>query len=65
MAHNWCAVCIELLLVSATFANIWEAQLYEDLMYDYNRLPRPVQNSTDVLVVSFGTTLIRIIDIVG
>uniref|UniRef100_A0A914MTE0 Uncharacterized protein n=2 Tax=Meloidogyne TaxID=189290 RepID=A0A914MTE0_MELIC len=27
----------------------YEAQLYEDLLFDYNRISRPVKNSTDVL----------------
>lgn len=41
-----------------------EAQLFEDLLYDYNKIPRPVKNSTDVLVVDVGASLIRIIDVV-
>uniref|UniRef100_A0AC35FNW0 Neurotransmitter-gated ion-channel ligand-binding domain-containing protein n=1 Tax=Panagrolaimus sp. PS1159 TaxID=55785 RepID=A0AC35FNW0_9BILA len=41
-----------------------EAQLYEDLLYDYNKIPRPVKNSTDVLIVYVGSSLIRIIDVV-
>uniref|UniRef100_A0A914EF43 Neurotransmitter-gated ion-channel ligand-binding domain-containing protein n=1 Tax=Acrobeloides nanus TaxID=290746 RepID=A0A914EF43_9BILA len=40
-----------------------EAQLYEDLLYDYNKIPRPVKNSTDVLMVDVGASLIRIIDV--
>uniref|UniRef100_A0A7E4UXN2 Neurotransmitter-gated ion-channel ligand-binding domain-containing protein n=1 Tax=Panagrellus redivivus TaxID=6233 RepID=A0A7E4UXN2_PANRE len=41
----------------------FEAQLYEDLLYDYNKIPRPVKNSTDVLMVHVGASLIRIIDV--
>ncbi|KAK0397034.1 hypothetical protein QR680_001950 [Steinernema hermaphroditum] len=40
-----------------------EGQLYEDLLYDYNKIPRPVKNSTDVLMVDVGASLIRIIDV--
>uniref|UniRef100_A0A915PF19 Neurotransmitter-gated ion-channel ligand-binding domain-containing protein n=1 Tax=Setaria digitata TaxID=48799 RepID=A0A915PF19_9BILA len=40
-----------------------EAQLYQDLLYDYNKIPRPIKNSTDVLTVDLGASLIRIIDV--
>ncbi|VDM37977.1 unnamed protein product [Toxocara canis] len=40
-----------------------EGQLYEDLLYDYNKIPRPVKNSTDILTVDVGASLIRIIDV--
>lgn len=42
-----------------------EAQLYEDLLYNYNKIPRPVKNSSDVLLVDVGASLIRIIDVVN
>lgn len=41
-----------------------EAQLYEDLLYDYNKIPRPVKNSSEVLIIYVGASLIRIIDVV-
>ncbi|CAJ0584604.1 unnamed protein product, partial [Mesorhabditis spiculigera] len=41
----------------------FESQLYEDLLYDYNRIPRPVKNSSDILTVEVGASLIRIIDV--
>lgn len=41
-----------------------EAQLYEDLLYNYNKIPRPVKNNSDVLLVDVGASLIRIIDVV-
>uniref|UniRef100_A0A915CYE9 Uncharacterized protein n=1 Tax=Ditylenchus dipsaci TaxID=166011 RepID=A0A915CYE9_9BILA len=41
----------------------FEAQLYEDLLYDYNKIPRPVKNSSDVLMVDVGASLIRLIDV--
>ncbi|VDK46877.1 unnamed protein product [Anisakis simplex] len=40
-----------------------ESQLYEDLLYYYNKIPRPVKNSTDILTVNVGASLIRIIDV--
>ncbi|KAF8354284.1 acr-12 [Pristionchus pacificus] len=40
-----------------------EGQLYEDLLYDYNKIPRPVKNSSDILSVDVGASLIRIIDV--
>ncbi|CAJ0923110.1 unnamed protein product, partial [Mesorhabditis belari] len=44
-------------------AKDFESQLYEDLLYDYNRIPRPVRNSSDILTVDVGASLIRIIDV--
>lgn len=41
-----------------------EGQLYEDLLFDYNKIPRPVKNSSDILTVDVGASLIRIIDVV-
>ncbi|CAB3399887.1 unnamed protein product [Caenorhabditis bovis] len=40
-----------------------ESQLYEDLLFDYNKVPRPVMNSSDILTVDVGASLIRIIDV--
>ncbi|KAI6218535.1 Neur-chan-LBD domain-containing protein [Aphelenchoides fujianensis] len=34
-----------------------EAQLYEDLLYSYNKIPRPVFNSSEVLMVDMGACL--------
>lgn len=42
-----------------------EGQLYEDLLFDYNKIPRPVKNSSDILTVDVGASLIRIIDVVS
>lgn len=41
----------------------YEAQLYEDLLFYYNKIARPVKNSTDVLHIDVGASLIRIIDV--
>ncbi len=40
-------------------------QLYEDLMGSYNKNVRPVTNATDVLLVKFGASLCRLIDVVS
>ncbi|KAL3981855.1 Neurotransmitter-gated ion-channel ligand binding domain family protein [Acanthocheilonema viteae] len=48
--------------MTRSFAEL-EGQLYQDLLYDYNKIPRPIKNSTDVLTVNLGASLIRIIDV--
>lgn len=40
-----------------------ENQLYEDLLFYYNKVPRPVKNSSNILTVYVGASLIRIIDV--
>ncbi|PAV59737.1 hypothetical protein WR25_23714 [Diploscapter pachys] len=40
-----------------------ESQLYEELLFYYNKVPRPVKNSADILTVDVGASLIRIIDV--
>ncbi|VDN57470.1 unnamed protein product [Dracunculus medinensis] len=52
------------LAVHCFFQMAVKSQLYEDLLYGYNRVPRPVKNSSDALIVHVGASLIRIIDIV-
>ncbi|PAV71679.1 hypothetical protein WR25_27045 [Diploscapter pachys] len=47
--------CVE----STKFAD----QLYEDLLYYYNKNVRPVKNASDAVRVKFGASLIRLIDI--
>lgn len=46
-------------------ASKYADQLYEDLMYYYNKNVRPVANSTQALKVKFGASLIRLIDVVS
>lgn len=41
-----------------------ELQLFSDLLGSYNKFVRPVQNASHILVVKFGSSLIRIIDVV-
>nr|AUO38744.1 nicotinic acetylcholine receptor alpha subunit 8 [Ascaris suum] len=38
-------------------------QLYEDLLYYYNKNVRPVKNASSAVQVKFGASLIRIIDV--
>lgn len=45
-------------------ASRYADQLYEDLMYFYNKNVRPVKNTSEPLRVKFGASLIRIIDVV-
>ncbi|KAH7726223.1 nicotinic acetylcholine receptor 8 [Aphelenchoides avenae] len=44
-------------------ASRYADQLYEDLMYFYNKNVRPVKNTSQPLKVKFGASLIRIIDV--
>uniref|UniRef100_A0A1I7ZVN6 Neur_chan_LBD domain-containing protein n=1 Tax=Steinernema glaseri TaxID=37863 RepID=A0A1I7ZVN6_9BILA len=57
-----CGLCLIAPCIGASYKGL-EGQLYEDLLYDYNKIPRPVKNSTDVLMVAVGASLIRIIDV--
>lgn len=52
-------------LIREASASRYADQLYEDLMYFYNKNVRPVKNTTQPLKVKFGASLIRIIDVVG
>lgn len=42
-----------------------QRKLYRDLMANYNRLERPVQNDSAPIVVELGLTLLQIIDVVS
>ena len=39
-------------------------RLYDDLLSNYNRLIRPVNNDTDTLTVKLGLKLSQLIDVV-
>lgn len=58
-------VVIPAMILTYAKANEHASQLYEDLMYSYNRVVRPVKNASDVLTIKFGASLIRIIDVVS
>jgi nicotinic acetylcholine receptor len=40
-------------------------RLYDDLLRDYNKLIRPVGNTSDTLIVKLGLRLTQIIDVVS
>nr|XP_040042540.1 neuronal acetylcholine receptor subunit alpha-7-like isoform X1 [Gasterosteus aculeatus aculeatus] len=42
---------------------VYQRKLYRDLMVNYNRLERPVQNDSAPIVVELGLTLLQIIDV--
>ncbi|VDM54060.1 unnamed protein product [Angiostrongylus costaricensis] len=44
-------------------SNRYAEQLYEDLLYYYNKNVRPVKNASESIKVKFGASLIRIIDV--
>lgn len=46
-------------------ANSEANRLHEDLMMTYNRIVRPVQNSSDRLVVKLSLKLSQLIDVVS
>ncbi|KAI1709352.1 neurotransmitter-gated ion-channel ligand binding domain-containing protein [Ditylenchus destructor] len=52
------------LLIEISDTSRYADQLYEDLMYFYNKNVRPVKNTSEPLRVKFGASLIRIIDVV-
>ncbi|KAK0408386.1 hypothetical protein QR680_003923 [Steinernema hermaphroditum] len=52
-----------LLLSSAVEASRYADQLYEDLLYYYNKNVRPVKNASEAVQVKFGASIIRIIDV--
>ncbi|KAK6059095.1 hypothetical protein COOONC_03277 [Cooperia oncophora] len=63
-------ISITLVLISVTIIYIVESnryaeQLYEDLLYYYNKNVRPVKNASESIKVKFGASLIRIIDVKG
>ncbi|XP_051939269.1 neuronal acetylcholine receptor subunit alpha-7-like isoform X2 [Hippocampus zosterae] len=42
---------------------VYQRKLYRDLMLNYNRLERPVQNDSAPILVELGLTLLQIIDV--
>ncbi|EJW82973.1 hypothetical protein WUBG_06117 [Wuchereria bancrofti] len=51
--------------ISGLSSNRYADQLYEDLLYFYNKNVRPVRNASSAVQVKFGASLIRIIDVVS
>lgn len=52
-------------LSTGTYAGSHEKRLLHHLLDSYNVLERPVQNESDPLQLSFGLTLMQIIDVVS
>ncbi len=53
-----------LLSTQSAFGNKFANQLYEDLLYNYNRNVFPLKNATGVVKAKFGASLIRIVGLV-
>lgn len=56
-------VCFCAILFAVCFAGYNEKRLLHDLLDTYNTLERPVVNESDPLQISFGLTLMQIIDV--
>ena len=52
-------------LTTGCHGGVHQRKLYRDLMVNYNRLERPVQNDSAPIVVELGLTLLQIIDVVS
>ncbi len=58
-------VIVHSLLNTGCHGGVYQRKLYRDLMVNYNRLERPVQNDSAPIVVELGLTLLQIIDVVS
>ncbi|XP_011702716.1 PREDICTED: uncharacterized protein LOC105458846 [Wasmannia auropunctata] len=66
MRRSWTLVAAIALAASGLVSGgIHEKKLLNDLLDSYNVLERPVGNESDPLVLSFGLTLMQIIDVVS
>lgn len=62
----WMQVWTALSIICATLAGNPDAKrLYDDLLSNYNKLVRPVMNTTDVLKVCIKLKLSQLIDVVS
>lgn len=61
---NFLSLCLFFVFV-ACMAGYHEKRLLHDLLDSYNTLERPVVNESDPLQLSFGLTLMQIIDVVS
>lgn len=52
-------------IISVCVGGVNEKKLLADLLDPYNTLERPVVNESDPLQLSFGLTLMQIIDVVS
>ena len=62
MLHRLLLCCMWL---TAVQANPDAKRLYDDLLSHYNRLIRPVSNSTEIVTVRLGLRLSQLIDLVS
>ncbi|CAJ0590969.1 unnamed protein product [Cylicocyclus nassatus] len=63
MQSIWAIIGVSLAIFYAVESNRYAEQLYEDLLYYYNKNVRPVKNASESIKVKFGASLIRIIDV--
>ena len=54
-----------LLIILGCNGNPHAKRLYDDLLSNYNRLIRPVNNDSDTLTVKLGLKLSQLIDVVS
>lgn len=58
-------ICLHLLMIRGVVGNPDAKRLYDDLLSNYNRLIRPVSNSTQTVLVKLGLRLSQLIDLVS
>lgn len=58
-------ICLHLLTIRGIVGNPDAKRLYDDLLSNYNRLIRPVSNSTQTVLVKLGLRLSQLIDLVS
>ena len=63
--YDLCCPPLSLSVLVVVECNQYASQLYEDLLYYYNKNVRPVKNASESIKVKFGASLIRIIDVVS
>lgn len=56
---------LSIVFITVCLAGYHEKRLLHDLLDPYNTLERPVLNESDPLQLSFGLTLMQIIDVVS
>ncbi|KAK5866401.1 hypothetical protein PBY51_020595 [Eleginops maclovinus] len=56
--YLWATFCCQ-----GCHSGVYQRKLYNNLMVNYNRLERPVQNDSAPIVVELGLTLLQIIDV--
>ncbi|KJH46087.1 hypothetical protein DICVIV_07857 [Dictyocaulus viviparus] len=63
LGPEYARTSIAVIAVYVVEPNRYAEQLYEDLLYYYNKNVRPVKNASESIKVKFGASLIRIIDV--